>query len=244
LKKLAIKRFYFYPGSILPAGQLTHLFVNLSLSLSEWSSFISGFSNLEYARIHLKIIQKATPAAMPTTQFIVARLRQLVIDCCSPQLIHVLDNLSFPSLHSLHLLTEASSLYTSSLPYLSFSGLARLLNATSSLRVLYISTPFPCQWVSHANGYVTFPPSIPDCQRLGNCAPSLEVLVLEVFKWRRKNRGKPPIEYISEMKNSGWLDKVRNHSTPEKLQVVFVVDFPRYILDELEQEELTIEGSV
>lgn len=251
LKKLAIKRFYFYPSSTLPGGRiqdrLTHLFVNLSLSLSEWSSFISGCANLEYARIHLKIIpaiQESNLSATATNQIIIPRLRQVVIDCSSRQLLHVLDNLSLPSLHSLHLLTEASSLYTSSLPYLSISGLARLLSATPSLRVLYIATPFPCKWVSHANGYVTFPPFIPHYQRLGNCAPSLEVLVLEVFKVRpgSGNRGMSPTEYISEMKNSSWLDNVRNPSIPEKLRVILVVDFPRNILNRLKPGEWAIDG--
>lgn len=242
LKKLAIKKHYFSPDPLtvgqvfFSPHQLTHLFVNLSLSLSKWASFISGWTNLEYARIHLKIIQRGRPAAESTTRLPVPRLRQLVLDCSSPQLIHTLDNLSFPSLHSLHLLTDVSSSYTSSLPYLTVSGLAHLLDATPSLRVLHISTMFPR--ISHSVGYFTFPTSIPDHQRLRNCAPSLEFLVLEIFKLDTL-----PTEYIFKMKASGWLD--RDRSTPEKLRVVLVVDKPSFktkLLDGLKRGEWAIDG--
>jgi len=242
LKKLAIKKHYFSPDPITTGQvlfspyQLTHLFVNLSLPLSKWASFISGWANLEYARIHLNIIQEDRPAADPTTRLPVPRLRQLALDCSSPQLIYTLDNLSFPSLHSLHLLSDVSSSYTSSFRYLTISGLAHLLDATPSLRVLHIAKMFP--WVSHSVGYLAFQTSVPDYQRLRNCAPSLDSLVLEIFKL-----GVSPTEYISGMKTSGWLD--RDHSTPEKLRVALVVDKPSLktkLLDGLKRGEWAIDG--
>ena len=242
LKKLVIRKNYFHPDSapkaqvLFSPGGLTHLFVNLTLSLSTWSDFISGCANLEYARIHLKVLREDSAATTPTTRFILPKLRQLIIDCSSRQL-NVLDHLLFPSLHYLHFLIEAPSSYP-----LSFDTLTRLLNATPSLRVLHISVPFPCRWTSHNTAYVTFPPSIPNHQRLRNCAPSLELLVLEVFKSTRAIRGMPPLEYMSEMKNSGWLENVPNHQTSGKLRVVLVGDFPRNIIDGLNQGEWAIGG--
>ena len=93
-------------------------------------------------------------------------------------------------------------------------------------------------WISHSVGYFTFPTSIPDYQGLRNCAPSLDFLVLEIFKL-----GISPTEYISEMKASGWLDC--DHSTPEKLRVVLVVDKPSLkteLLDGLKRGEWAIDG--
>ena len=101
LKRLVIGNLNFHPDSapkaqvlFSPCG-LTHLFVTLTLSLSTWSNFISGCANLEYARIHLKVLREDRAATTPTTRFILPKLRQLIIDCSSRQLKHVLDHLSF-----------------------------------------------------------------------------------------------------------------------------------------------------
>ncbi|KIM38399.1 hypothetical protein M413DRAFT_245635 [Hebeloma cylindrosporum] len=246
VRKLASKKHYFLPN-VLPSGKihfspshLTHLFVNLSLSLSKWAILISGCETLEYARIHFTIKPEVedNPVATRTSQSIVPRLRQLVLDCSSPELEHVLDNLSLPSLHSLHLRSEASALYGYVLPQLSICGLAALLSATPSLRILEISIPFRYNWISNSP-----PPSIPGHQRLGKCAPSLEILVLDVFNTRPGCDGMSPMEYISEMKNCGWLDNVWNRPTTEqKLRIVLVLEFPRNILHWLERVEDELDG--
>ncbi|KIM34805.1 hypothetical protein M413DRAFT_435018 [Hebeloma cylindrosporum] len=242
-----LKREHYFLPNVLPSGKihfspshLTHLFVNLSLSLSKWAILISGCETLEYARIHLTIKPEVedNPVATRTSQSIVPRLRQLVLDCSSPELEHVLDNLSLPSLHSLHLRSEASALYGYVLPQLSICGLAALLSATPSLRILEISIPFRYNWISNLPT-----PSIPGHQRLGKCAPSLELLVLDVFNTRPGYHGMSPMEYISEMKNCGWLDNVWNRPTTEQtLRIVLVLEFPRNILHWLERVEDELDG--